>query len=129
MKLSLKQQIGNRIKLAREKAGMTQITLAEKISISKQIISDYEHANAFPSIKSATDICRTLSVSLNWLLTGDANMDAKNECDYEFSEDEIRLITAYRKAPKHKKEIALEILEKITQPKDRKRHSENKQNK
>ena len=56
-----------RLKEAREKAGLTQKALAEKSSVSKQAISNYER-DRIPTLESLVAIAETLNVSVDWLL-------------------------------------------------------------
>lgn len=55
---------GEKIKALREKAGMTQTELAEKIGVSKAIISAYEKGIRNPSYKVLTSIAEIFGVSV-----------------------------------------------------------------
>ena len=54
---------GNKIKELREKAGMTQTELADKVGVSKSVISAYEKGIRNPSQKVLEDIADTFGVS------------------------------------------------------------------
>ena len=56
--------VGTKIKELREASGMTQTELAEKISVSKSVISAYEKGIRNPSNKILQLIADTFGVSL-----------------------------------------------------------------
>lgn len=56
-----------RLKEAREKAGMTQKALADKINVSVQTISVYEREK-LPTLENLVLITEILNVSVDWLL-------------------------------------------------------------
>ena len=63
-------QMGERIKAAREHAGLTQEQLAERIEVSPQYISDLERGVVGVSIPTLKRLCRTLTVSSDSILFG-----------------------------------------------------------
>lgn len=63
-------QIGERIKLARENAGLTQEQLAERIEVSPQYISDLERGVVGTSLATLKRICISLAVSADDILFG-----------------------------------------------------------
>lgn len=69
-KKCLNIEIGSRIKLAREKRGWTQETLAEKMNLSTQFISTIERGVAGASLGTIINLCEVLNVSSEWLLCG-----------------------------------------------------------
>ena len=62
--------MGERIKLARETAGLTQEKLAEAVGVSIQYISDLERGVVGTSIPMLTRICTTLHISSDFILFG-----------------------------------------------------------
>ena len=62
--------MGERIKLARETAGLTQEKLAEAVGVSIQYISDLERGVVGTSIPTLTRICTTLYISSDFILFG-----------------------------------------------------------
>ena len=55
--------MGVKIKELREKAGMTQTELAEKLGLSKSVISAYEKGIRNPSFKILPQIAKTFNVT------------------------------------------------------------------
>lgn len=55
------------LKEAREKAGLKQNELAEKVGITPTTISAYEKSKIKPSLENAAAIAEELKVSLDWL--------------------------------------------------------------
>ena len=61
--------IGDRIKLARRRAGLSQQQLADQAaSITKQSVSKYETGKSVPSSRVLLDLCRVLDVTLDFLM-------------------------------------------------------------
>ena len=60
--------IGEKITSLRNKAGFSQETLAEKLSVSRQAISKWEMDSALPQIDKVLAICELFSVSADELL-------------------------------------------------------------
>ncbi len=69
-KKELNVAIGNRIRISREKTGLTQEELAEKLDLSTQFISTIERGVAGASLETVINLCDTLHVSSEWLLRG-----------------------------------------------------------
>lgn len=106
--------LGKRIRLAREKAGLTQQELGDLLFVSKSSVSTYETDNANPSPESLATIAKKGGVTLDWLITGEDRKIAKHsdpelegavkehadgwECKgEEFSETEQRIIGMLRR--------------------------------
>lgn len=62
---------GKTIKSLREKYGITQKELAEKINVSDKTISKWETAKGLPDVAIIEDLAKALGVSITELLTGD----------------------------------------------------------
>lgn len=58
-------EIGNRLKNARKKIGMTQEQVAEKIGVSRQTISNWENNKSYPDIVSVISLSDLYSDSLD----------------------------------------------------------------
>jgi len=120
--MGLSQNIGRRIKACRLRIGMTQEQFAKSIGVSDGAISSYELGDTLPSIKNAIQIARLSGVTLDWLFTG-SEMDTQDEPPEEekgLTEEEIRMLIAFRRAGKSRKRIVLELLIGDTQPQAKK---------
>lgn len=62
---------GNTIKKLREKQGITQKELAEKINVSDKTISKWETNKGFPDVSVIEELTKALGISLAELFTGD----------------------------------------------------------
>lgn len=60
--------LGQRINELRIAMGWSQVQLAEKLSISKQTVSNWENENIQPSIEMLVRIAKLFHVSTNYLL-------------------------------------------------------------
>ena len=87
-----------RIKLLREKNGLSQKALAEKIGVSQQSINKYENHNIEPDIETLTRIAAFFDTSVDYII-GYSDIDHKLEqlqpC--ELNKDELAVIEKYRK--------------------------------
>ena len=63
--------IGDRIRKAREHAGLDQDQLADLTGFGRSTLSNWEHDRNAPSVKKLLDLARALDVPVTWLLTGD----------------------------------------------------------
>jgi transcriptional regulator with XRE-family HTH domain len=66
-----KEVIGQRIKQALEKAGLTQRALASELGVSAGSVSGYVKGLNEPGVAALGKIADFCGVSLNWLITGE----------------------------------------------------------
>lgn len=62
--------LGERIALARKRAGLSQEQLGEKLGVSRQAVSKWESSQNNPDVAYVAQMCRLLEVSSDWLLLG-----------------------------------------------------------
>ena len=60
--------IGQKLKDARKKAGLSQEQLAEKLCVSRQAITKWESDKGIPDIKNIQNISKLFGVSIDSLL-------------------------------------------------------------
>ena len=63
-------EIGKKLKDARMKSGFTQETVAEKVNVSRQTISNWENEKSYPDIISVIELSSLYSISLDDLTSG-----------------------------------------------------------
>lgn len=68
--------VGKNIKRCRIERGMTQDMLAEKLSVTRQAVSNWERGTTEPDIETLDRLAQTLDVSVEQLIYGE---DAKKE--------------------------------------------------
>lgn len=79
-------KIGNFIAETRKKLGLTQLQLAEKLSISDRAVSKWERGKGLPDVSLMLPLCEILQINVNDLLAG----EVLNEDNYpEKSEDNM----------------------------------------
>lgn len=93
-----------RLKKALEMRGISQYKLCKDLDIGQSTISSWKKGKV-PSADKIIAIVHYLEVSADWLL----GIDEQNLS--EFTEDERKLIEAYRKAVPAMKEAARKILD------------------
>ena len=80
-------EIGKKLKDARMKSGFTQETVAEKINVSRQTISNWENEKSYPDIISVIELSSIYSISLDDLLKGDERMEEENKISVYIKKD------------------------------------------
>ena len=71
----------------RDKAGVSQMALANRLGVSRQAVSRWESGDTTPSIDKLKALAKLYDVSLDWLCS-DAN-DTANEQQREVTRAEI----------------------------------------
>lgn len=66
--------IGKRLKQVRKYLKLTQVSLAEKMSITQGTYNRYENDNIEPNIQFLHNYCVYFNIDINWLITGQGNM-------------------------------------------------------
>ena len=64
-------KIGKFIAECRKKQGLTQMQLAEKLSITDRAVSKWENGRSMPDSSIMLDLCDVLKISVNDLLSGE----------------------------------------------------------
>ena len=64
--------IGNKISSARRELGITQVELAEKMSVTRQTVSRWESGTVLPDVEKVSQIASILNVSCDYLLNEEA---------------------------------------------------------
>lgn len=86
--------IGEKIYQCRKKQNLTQESLAEKLSVSRQSVSKWETGDALPEITKLKPLSEIFGVSVEWLLSETDEAAPEKEDD------------AYAKAPETKEKIS-----------------------
>jgi len=68
--------LGDNIRKARKKMGLTQEELADKLYVSRQTISSWENDKSYPDIHSLLMISDLFGVSLDSLIKGDIEISS-----------------------------------------------------
>ena len=106
----------NRLKQAREYAGLTQSQVANLLGVAKSTYSGYETGKSEPSMNSIANLMRILDVSPEYLWQDEMEARFRNDYPERFCEeiqlrtqgnDEIELLESYRKLNPNAKEALL----------------------
>jgi transcriptional regulator with XRE-family HTH domain len=98
---------GNRLKEARLNKGLTQEELASSVGVTKGAIGNYESEVSSPKEPILIKLMEVLGVDANFLFQDLVDVVPPPT----LSQDESRLVTAYRKADPKYRDLALELLE------------------
>ncbi len=85
--------LGNRIKAAREKTGITQEELAENVGISRAAVARYESGEIEPKIKNLVAIATRLNVTTDYLLG--LEIQQKDPLTKDLSEEAIKALEVF----------------------------------
>lgn len=119
-------EINERIKVLRERLGLTQTVLAKKINRAPNTINQYEKGKNIPD-RTILDICNAFNVNEVWLRTGSGEMfRQETNVDVELahqvgrlikSDDDFtkRLVLEYLKLPPELKTAFEEFVDKLYQ--------------
>lgn len=78
-------ELGRQIKYYRERDGLSQEKLAEKIYVSRQSISNWENERSYPDIHNILQLSILFNVSLDELVKGDVDMMKKEVARNKFN--------------------------------------------
>ena len=87
--------LGQKLKEARIKSGLSQENVAEKINVSRQTISNWENEKTYPDIISVIKLSDLYSISLDTLLKGDQKMVEHLEESTNVVESNKKLIGSF----------------------------------
>lgn len=85
-------EIGERLREARKKSGMTQDQIAEQIMVSRVTVSHWENGKTLPDVASLISLSDLYNVSLDELLKGDPKMEEKVKKDAKNLRNNKRLL-------------------------------------
>lgn len=103
--------IGRRIKEAREKLGLTQSELAEKIGVTGSAITNYEKETSHPKEPIMYKLLEVLHVDANYLFQDVVSVKYEFKADYK----EQKIIEKYRNLDDHGKKTVDFILDRETE--------------
>jgi transcriptional regulator with XRE-family HTH domain len=94
------QSLGQRIKAARKKYGLTQTLFANKMGVSKGAIINYEKDTRSPDALFLIRMVKQFNISSEWLLLGSGPMDAKDnragQYGFPLDDDLLKMIEHFR---------------------------------
>jgi len=70
----MRHEIGKRLRQIRERIGITQAELGEKLGIQFQHVSKYERGETVPTWENLIKLIDLYDVNINWLLAGKGRM-------------------------------------------------------
>ena len=111
------------LKMYMDRDNLSQKDIADRLHISKQIVSEYVSGKKFPRVDKMQQLADLFGVLMSDMYNPSKLIDGTDETAPDSSlmikeEDEIRLIYAYRGATASAREIALETLENHQEKKD-----------
>ena len=116
----MKEQLADRIRIARRKSGLSQSTAAQGLGVHRGTVGHWERgAGHRPSSGNLMQLAMLMAVSYEWLATGRGSMDvsANEDADvpalrldcFAQSDDEELLLLAFRKLPAHRRKAVVDL--------------------
>lgn len=87
-----KTLFGKKIRIYREKLGLTQYALAISVGVTQNFLGDIERGNKLPSVEVLIRLSNTLKVSLDILFSGSLNNIAEEEKQVVYTEKQLVII-------------------------------------
>lgn len=110
--------VGQRIRLYREKKGMEQKALAEKIGVIANAVSNWENGRSRPDLALLPKICTVLNVTLDELFGMPSSAaEPKPAITMKKAGDEL-LLTKYRRLNKGHRSVVDSMLDKLAEAED-----------
>ena len=111
--MTIKKNIGKRIRIVRASQKMTQAQMSEKLNVSPATVSAWEIGDIGISVEAAIRISEFAGVSLDWLLNGknetvDISIESNN------TPEESKLLANFRKLTRTS-QIALSRVSEVMQ--------------
>lgn len=118
-----------RIRVARQRAKLSQEALASLIGVTRGAVANWEcSVGATPAFNRLEHLARVTEVSFEWLATGRGQLSLLREdstlavdAEIVYDSTERKLLAEFRSADKHAREIAMRLLEQAGRPAKRKR--------
>lgn len=105
---------GERLKKLREKIGLTQKFVAEKIGIKNNTLSSYESAKRQPDFQTLKKLADLYEVSIDYIITGNESSNSPDEMWKEFLDPKTQIFFKDLKdAPEEKIEELIRFWEFI----------------
>lgn len=115
--------LGERIRTARGKGGLSQQALAESLGVKRSAVSNWECTEgASPTVTNMLQLAKTTQVAFEWLATGRGPMALAHDSlldvsavDADLVDDpqERRLLHAYRSASTRMRATLLDLAEEM----------------
>ena len=109
-------QIGQKIKTARVKKGLTQEALAEKVGVQKSAVAKWENGRVSEIRRSnLLKLAKVLSIDPNSLLDNAEEEQEKPAINNGITENQRLLIELAKNVPDDKAELLLQVMKSIVE--------------
>lgn len=108
--MTIKKDIGRRIRLIRANQKMTQEQFAKQLTVSPATVSGWEIGDIGISIEAAIRLANCADVSLDWLIKGEESQPS-SIIDGNHTPEELRLMESFRGLSKTSQVAILRVVE------------------
>lgn len=96
------ETIGDRLRIARQRAGYKQTQVKDHTNINNKTLSGYENNVSEPDAKTLVQLADLYNVSYEWLLTGKEDKSPDEEFNAFISDPDLQIW--YKELPKSSEE-------------------------
>lgn len=107
--------LGTKVKLLREKQGLTQIELSQQIGIAQSSLGMIESNKRIPGRNTLKKLGTFFNVSIDYLLSDDENITKSKTVKNETNLKEIKLIKEFKKLNEKGKDEAIKRIKELTE--------------
>ncbi len=111
--MTIKKNIGYRIRQTRAHLKLTQAQFAKKLDVSPQTISVWEIGDVGISADAAVKLAELADISLDWLFRGDSDVPKPGSIYDGLTPEEKRMLTAFQKASRSDQQALLRLAESV----------------
>jgi len=116
MQLTDNVEIGNRIRAARERLGLTQAALAQQVGVTRSAVAQWETGRAGQVGGHLAQIAAVLGLGIDHLLRGGAAQSLAQEFgESGLTGDEMAILRLYRNCPADDRAILLRMARRLSQ--------------
>ena len=106
--------IHERIREAREQAGLSQTELASLVGVTRSACSQWESPNGTaPKRERLRQLASLLDVNFVWLVTGEGHGNGVAPASYSLAPDQQELLDMYRQLPPRRRVTLLNFLREL----------------
>ncbi|MCD7799643.1 MAG: helix-turn-helix domain-containing protein [Ruminococcus sp.] len=108
-------QFKERLKRLILERGCTQLALANFLGVKPNTVSDWINKGTSPKVEHIYRIAEFFNVSFDYIFTGESEKVSVKSSSSEYSNDELELISYFRKLPNREKYMELCRIQNIAE--------------
>jgi len=109
------ETIGERLSAFRKKIGISQTEMSTRANLNRSYVTHIETGKSTPSFDFLSKLMQTYDLSLDWLLSGNGHMFAKDREDIfsNVSDEELQILSVLNKLNEGRKSTVMTIIRNV----------------